>query len=71
MTFGGGGGGLSNILPSSRSYSVPQSIEESCEIERNRFVQNGIEICVTGRSVGIHGIVIMVIKAPGDEAIAK
>ncbi len=70
MTFGGGGG-LSNIMPSSRSHSAPSSIEESCEIERNRFVQDGIEICVTGRSVGIHGIVIMVIKAPVDDAIAK
>lgn len=72
MTFGGGGGGgLPNIMPSSRSHSAPPSIEESCEIERNRFVKDGIEICVAGRSVGIHGIVIMVIKAPGDEAIAK
>lgn len=70
MTFGGGGG-LSNIMPSSRSHGAPSSIEESCEIERNRFVQDGIEICVTGRSVGIHGIVIMVIKAPVNDAIAK
>ena len=66
MTFGGGGG-LSNILPSNRSYRAPRSIEESCNIEGRCFVQDGIEILVTG----IYGIVILRIEAVGDDVTAN
>ena len=61
MTFGGGGG-LSNILPSSRSTVPPLSIEEACSVEGRCFVHGGVEIIVTG----IHGVVVMRIRAVDD-----
>ena len=61
MTFGGGGG-LSNILPSSRSTVRPLSIEEACSVEGRCFVHGGVEIIVTG----IHGVVVMRIRAVDD-----
>ena len=66
MTFGGGGG-LSNIMPSSRSPVRPRSIEEACNVEGRCFVRGGVEIIVTG----IHGVVVMRIRAVDDNTTAE
>ena len=66
MNFGGGGG-LSNVLPTSRSHREPRPVEDPCDTEGRCFIQDGVEIMVAG----IHGVLVLRIRSVEDNTTAE